>query len=274
MFEGVLVKMKTTLEADRVHYYLKFSNGFVHLNQCLNQQVTIHFKGYECLGCGSTEETFRQGFCRKCFFEQPQAGDWVMRPELSKAHLGIEDRDLAYEQKVQLQPHWVYLALSSHLKVGITRKSQIPTRWIDQGAHMAIPLLEVPNRYLAGVAEVALKAHFSDKTNWRKMLQSQADETDFLSAHSLAAENLPAEVADYLVPFQQPQSIHFPVEQYPEKVKSLNLVKTQTFQNVLKGIKGQYLIFEDQTVFNVRSNEGLVVDFSVDGSSANPKAAV
>lgn len=268
MFEGVLIKMRTALEASGVHYYLKFPTDFLHLNNCINQQLTLSFKGYECLSCGSTTETFRQGFCRKCFFEQPQAGDWVMRPELSQAHLGIEDRDLAFEQKVQLQPHWVYLALSSHLKVGVTRKVQIPTRWIDQGAHQAIPLLEVPNRYLAGVAEVALKEHFSDKTNWRKMLQNEAETVDFHQAYTLAIDHLPSEVTDYIVPYQEPQNIDFPVEQYPQKVKSLNLVKAQKYQGVLKGIKGQYLIFEDQKVFNIRSNEGLVVEFSVGGSSS------
>ena len=49
-----------------------------------------------------------------------------MRPELSQAHLDIEDRDLTYEKKVQLQPHIVYLAVSSGLKVGVTRKTQVP----------------------------------------------------------------------------------------------------------------------------------------------------
>ena len=95
-------------------------------------------------------------------------GDWIMRPELSTAHLDIEDRDLAYEKKVQLQPHIVYLALSSEVKVGVTRKTQVPTRWIDQGAVQAIPIVEVPNRYLAGITEVALKNHFADKTRLAK----------------------------------------------------------------------------------------------------------
>ena len=183
-----------------------------------------------------------------------------MRPELSKAHLDIEDRDLAYEKKVQLQPHIVYLALSSHLKVGVTRKSQLPTRWIDQGAHEAIALLEVPNRYLAGVGEVALKDFFSDKTNWRKMLQNQADPIVWEEALNKAIDHLPKDLKPYLLlDNNTPEKIHFPIRQYPEKVKSLNLVKTPQYQGVLKGIKGQYLIFEDATVFNIRSNEGLVV---------------
>ena len=187
-----------------------------------------------------------------------------MRPELSKAHLDIEDRDLAYEKKVQLQPHIVYLALSSHLKVGITRKSQVPTRWIDQGAHQAIALLEVPNRYLAGVGEVALKELFSDKTNWRKMLQfNEVPEIDWTLERNKAIDVLPNELKPYIIQDESLTSLSFPVERYPEKVKSLNLVKEEQFTGVLKGVKGQYLIFEDNTVFNVRSNEGLVVELKV-----------
>ena len=104
-----------------------------------------------------------------------------MRPELSTAHLGIEDRDLAYEQSVQLKPHIVYLANSSNVKVGVTRKQQVPTRWIDQGAHEAIEILEAPNRYLAGITEVALKEHVADKTNWRKMLKNDIEDVNLVS---------------------------------------------------------------------------------------------
>jgi hypothetical protein len=236
----------------------------LNLNQCINKSLSLSLKGYECLNCQKTEPIFRQGFCKKCFFESPQAGDWIMRPELSKAHLDIEDRDLAYEKKVQLQPHIVYLALSSHLKVGITRKSQVPTRWIDQGAHQAMALLEIPNRYLAGVGEVALKEYFSDKTNWRKMLQfNEVPEIDWTLERNKAIDTLPNELKPYIIQDESLTTLHFPVERYPEKVKSLNLVKEKQHTGVLKGVKGQYLIFEDNTVFNVRSNEGLVVELTV-----------
>ena len=164
---------------------------------------------------------------------------------------------------MQLQPHVVYLALSSHLKVGITRKSQLPTRWIDQGAHQAMALLEVPNRYLAGVGEVALKELFSDKTNWRKMLQfDEVEAIDWTSARNMAIDHLPKDLKPYIIHESYVQELNFPVERYPEKVKSLNLAKEESYKGVLKGIKGQYLIFEDNTVFNVRSNEGLVVEIS------------
>ena len=108
------------------------------------------------------------------------SGDWVMKPELSKAHLDIEDRDISYEKKVQLQNHIVYLSKTSGIKVGVTRSNNMATRWIDQGAIEAIELIEVPNRYLAGIAEVKLKDKFSDKTNWRKMLTSNIEEANII----------------------------------------------------------------------------------------------
>jgi len=259
MFTGVLKKMQSEISQE-INYYLNLSGQFLHMNQCIDKTISLTHKGFECLNCQRTEPIFRQGFCKNCFFESPQAGDWIMRPELSTAHLDIEDRDLAYEKKVQLQPHIVYLALSSHLKVGITRKTQLPTRWIDQGAHQALALLEVPSRYLAGVGEVALKEHFSDKTNWRKMLQFQSiPEIDWREERNKAIDALPKDLKPYIVQDESILTLPFPVERYPEKVKSLNLIKSESYTGVLKGIKGQYLIFEDDTVFNVRSNEGLVV---------------
>ncbi len=263
MFSGVLKKMNTAF-GPSVGYYLNLKDDFVALHQFIDQSITLEMIGYECLNCSRTEPIFRQGFCKKCFFESPNTGDWIMRPELSTAHLDIEDRDLVYEKKVQLQPHIVYLALSSHLKVGVTRKTQVPTRWIDQGAHQALAVLEVPNRYLAGVGEVALKEIYSDKTNWRKMLQNEAEPIDWVSERNKAIDHLPKELKPYVLQENtEPLAIEFPVNRYPEKVKSLNLIKEQNYTAVLKGIKGQYLIFEDDTVFNVRSNEGLVVNLSV-----------
>lgn len=263
MFSGVLKKMLTSVDQE-VQYYLDLPHHVLHMNQCVNKHLTLTFKTYQCLNCQKSEPIFRQGFCKKCFFESPQAGDWIMRPELSKAHLDIEDRDLAYEKKVQLQPHIVYLALSSHLKVGITRKNQVPTRWIDQGAHQAMTLLEIPNRYLAGVGEVALKEHFSDKTNWRKMLQfNEVPEIDWTNERNKAIDALPNELKPYIIHDENLTTLPFPVERYPDKVKSLNLIKEEQYTGVLKGIKGQYLIFEDNTVFNIRSNEGLVVELNV-----------
>ena len=262
-YQGVLKKMQTEI-ADKIQYYLDMDSDFLNMNQLLDRGVTLSFVKYECLCCGLEKEIYRQGFCKSCFFETPNAGDWIMRPELSTAHLGIEDRDLAYEKAMQLKPHIVYLANSSDVKVGVTRKSQVPTRWIDQGAHEAIEIVEVPNRYLAGITEVVLKDYVSDKTNWRKMLTNDITDVDLVAKKEELSKYIPEEAkAYYLDKNDNELQINFPVNKYPEKVKSLNLVKVSNYKGVLKGIKGQYLIFEDSTVFNIRANEGLVVKMTV-----------
>ncbi len=257
-YQGVLKKM-TTENLETVQYYLDMKSDFLNMNQLLNKSITLSFVTYECLNCHLEKTIYRQGFCKSCFFETPNAGDWIMRPELSKAHLGIEDRDLEYEKKVQLKPHIVYLANSSNVKVGVTRKQQVPTRWIDQGAHEAIEIVEVPNRYLAGITEVALKENVADKTNWRKMLKNDVVDESLVSWQERLREFIPAEAQEYIIENNKETIINFPVAKYPLKPKSLNIVKEQTYTGVLVGVKGQYLIFEDETVFNVRANEGLVV---------------
>ena len=197
-YTGVLKKMNTE-HLETVQYFLDMKSDFLHVNQLLNKTISIRFKTYECLSCGKEKQIYRQGFCKSCFFENPNAGDWIMRPELSKAHLGEEDRDLEYEKSVQLQPHIVYLANSSNVKVGVTRKTQVPTRWIDQGAHEAIEIVEVPNRYLAGITEVALKAHVADKTNWRKMLKNDIEDESLIDWQQRLQAFIPDEVKEYFI---------------------------------------------------------------------------
>lgn len=257
-YEGVLQKMPAEL-GNPIQYFLVFENDFLNVNQLLDQKLQIRFLKFQCLNCGEDLPVFRQGFCRRCFFEIPAAGDWIMKPELSTAHLDQEDRDLVFEKKVQLQPHVVYLANSSNVKVGVTRKSQIPIRWIDQGAHEAIEIVEVPNRYLAGITEVALKEHVSDKTNWRKMLTNTLDDEDLVAWRDKLKPYIPGEVADYYISAKEETQLIFPVLKYPARVNSLNLGKTPRYEGCLKGIKGQYLIFEDNTVFNVRGSEGCYI---------------
>ena len=262
-YEGVLTKMQTEFGTP-IQYYLVFKDNFLNVNQLLNKNIEIDFVGYQCLNCGKKKKIYRQGFCYDCFYSSPAVGDWIMKPELSTAHLGIQDRDLVYEERVQLQPHIVYLALSSEVKVGVTRKTQVPTRWIDQGATQAIAIVEVPNRYLAGITEVALKDHYADKTNWRKMLQNDVEQVDLI-AERLKVENLiPSEVKEYF--YSQKIDLYemdYPVFDYPKKINSLSLEKTPHFKGKLSGIKGQYLLFEDGSVFNVRSSEGYVVSIKV-----------
>lgn len=262
-YEGVITKMQTEF-GNPIQYYLVFEDSFLNVNQLLGKSMEITFVGFQCLNCGKKKKIFRQGFCYDCFYSSPAVGDWIMKPELSTAHLGIADRDLAYEQKVQLQPHIVYLALSSEVKVGVTRKTQMPTRWIDQGASQAIAIVEVPNRYLAGITEVALKNHYADKTNWRKMLTNTFEPLDLVAERLKVEHLIPTEVQEYFynqkVDFYEMQ---YPVLEYPTKVTSLSLDKTPNFQGKLMGIKGQYLLFEDGTVFNVRGSEGYIVKIEI-----------
>ncbi|MDT0675616.1 DUF2797 domain-containing protein [Autumnicola musiva] len=261
-YEGVLTKMKTEL-TDTVQYYLIFESDFINMNQLLNKKISINFLKFQCLNCGRQKKVFRTGFCYDCWSSIPQAGDWIMRPELSKAHLGQEDRDLEFEKNSQLRPHVVYLANSSNVKVGVTRASQSLTRWIDQGAHEAIEIVEVPNRYLAGITEVALKDHVSDKTNWRKMLTNELLDLNLAEERDKLKDFIPEEAKPYFLANNRETEITFPVLEFPKKIKTLPLKKNPFYEGVLKGIKGQYLIFEDGTAFNVRAHEGYVVELKV-----------
>lgn len=261
-YRGVLTKMKTEYKSP-IQYYLEMGDEVINMNQLLDKEIKISFEKYECLSCGKNKKIFRQGNCYNCFYESPNVGDWIIKPELSKAHLGIEDRDLEFEKQVQLQPHIVYLALSSKVKVGVTRKPEVPTRWIDQGASKALAIVEVPNRYLAGITEVALKQYVADKTSWQKMLKNEIADLNLIEERDKLIEYIPEETKQYFLSDNNILDLDFPVLQYPTKIKSLRLDKNPVISGKLKGIKGQYLIFEDGSVFNVRNNEGNVVSFEV-----------
>tara|TARA_Y100000768_G_scaffold310079_1_gene244434 strand:- start:1651 stop:2439 length:789 start_codon:yes stop_codon:yes gene_type:complete len=262
MFKGVLRKMLTS-NGSPIRYFLTFENDFLEINQCIGRKLNIKKTGEICINCYERLNIFRQGFCKSCFFNSPNSGEWIIRPELSTAHLGVEDRDLEYEKKIQLVPHIVYLSLSSHLKVGVTRKEQLITRWIDQGAKSAISILDLPNRYMAGIAEQELKKVFSDKTNWRKMLQNDVENVDWKIVKDMAFNNISNDLKPYFIKENNVTELLFPVDKHPKKVSSLNLSKS-SYQGLLTGVKGQYLIFEDDTVFNVRGNEGTEVFISID----------
>lgn len=261
-YDIVLKKMQTEL-LQNVHYYLVFETGYLFMNDLISQTINIKHIGYQCLNCGIEKKIFSQGHCYDCFKTSPSVGDWIMKPELSTAHLDIADRDLAYEKSVQLQPHVVYLSLTSEVKVGVTRKTQIPTRWIDQGAIAAIPIIELPNRYLAGITEVALKNHYADKTSWQKMLKNDYIETDLIAERLKTYDFLPKEVIQFWQEDVKITQLIYPVLNYPQKISSINLDKQPEFSGKLIGIKGQYLIFENGQVWNVRSHEGFKVNFGV-----------
>ncbi len=188
-----------------------------------------------------------------------------MQPETCRAHEGIS-RDMAWSKNHCLTDHIVYLALTSTTKVGVTRESQIPTRWIDQGAWKAIRLARTPNRYIAGLIEVALKSLFTDKTNWQKMLKDiRADDIDLIQEKDKAWEfcmQAGPKVSDfssYFIDEDDVTEIHYPVEKYPDQIKSINFEKSDIIESRLIGIRGQYLIFSDNRVFNVRRHSGYKV---------------
>lgn len=263
-FSGQLLKMSTVLR-EPVQYYLNLSHQLLDVNNLIGKTISITHTGYQCVSCGQNLPIYRMGFCKKCFFESPYASETIIRPELSTAHLGIQERDLEVESQIQLQPHIVYLAYTGDVKVGVTRKTQIPTRWIDQGATFAMPLAQTENRYEAGMIEVALKNHFSDKTNWRRMLQDEFESDFDLQAFRAQAQvQIPAEYQRFIIESQEVWRIDFPYKA-PEKIKSLNLSSAPEFSGKLSGIKGQYLAFEDGSVLNIRGYEGFVVDLEITG---------
>lgn len=271
-FKGELRKMLVELDNDNlVHYQMRYfntSNQQEHtfpLNDIVGRQVSFQFTGrIICKSCGTpTKTSYNQGFCYTCFRNAPESAECIIRPELCRAHLG-EGRDVEWEIKNHNTPHYVYLAATNTIKVGVTRGTQIPIRWIDQGASSAIILAKTPNRYLAGVIEVALKSNFTDKTNWRKMLKNEIDENIDLEETKWELEELlPEDIAQYITEEDELTSIEYPVLSFPQKVTSLNLDKQPLISGKLQGIKGQYFIFDNNRVMNIRRHIGYEVDFHV-----------
>lgn len=260
MAVGNLTKMRVSLH-DQVLYRLMLSDEVI-MNDFIGQEIHLEWYGIiNCQKCGKkTNKSFGQGFCYPCFTTAPESAECIIRPELCRAHLG-EGRDPEWEEKHHNKPHIVYLAASSAVKVGITRLDQVPTRWIDQGASSAIILAEVPNRYEAGRIEVALKDFFTDKTHWQKMLKNDIDESIDLEDEKWGLEDqLPADIMNFFSENDDIINLNYPVLSYPEKVKSMSFDKTPTIKGKLAGIKGQYLIFDDGSVLNIRKHTGYYVE--------------
>ncbi|MFA7686906.1 MAG: DUF2797 domain-containing protein [Moheibacter sp.] len=258
IFEGQIRKMIAEY-TNPVHYYLNLKDDFLDVNQQIGKKIRIIHDHNECLNCGLDHFIYRMGYCKTCFFTVPEANENIIRPELSKAHLGIGERDLEWEIKFQLQPHIVYLAVSSDIKVGVTRENHQITRWIDQGASYATVFAKTDNRYEAGLIEVEMKNYVSDKTGYQKMLRNDVPEIDLLQQKDIFKVYIPSEQSRFYVPDGPVYTFEYPVTAYPQKVKSLNLLKQKDYEGKLVGIKGQYWIFEDGTAWNVRGHEGFYV---------------
>ena len=261
---GRILKMKTELKSP-VQYHLPMNEQFLGMNQWIGKHIQFHFNGeIYCLDCGQlTKKSFNQGFCYTCFQNSPMSSECIIKPELCRAHLG-EGRDMEWERKHHLKDHYVYLAVSSGVKVGITRDTQVPTRWIDQGASYAVPIARTPNRYLCGMIEVSLKQHLSDRTAWQRMLKNEITHVDLTEKREEVFKLIPKEYHKYLLKKEDILNIQYPVNVYPTKVNSLSFDKTPTIQGRLMGIKGQYLIFENGQVLNMRKHQAYVLEFSAD----------
>ena len=255
-----------TEHSSPVKYFLKLGEEEVLMNSLINQEINVRFTGIiNCVACGrKIKKAFGQGFCYPCFMNSPLNSECIIRPELCKAHEGL-GRDPEWEEKNHNQPHIVYIALTSGIKVGVTRTDQIPTRWIDQGAWKAIKFALTSYRQIAGLIEHHLKNHLSDKTNWQKMLKNDMDHSVDLTMDKMRiSELLLPEYKEYFL--QEDTEIYtfeYPVSAYPDKIKSINLDKEPSFDGQLNGIRGQYLIMSDNRVINLRKYSGYEIILSV-----------
>lgn len=273
---GKLTKMTAGLAAP-VNYQLRLSEETVDLNPLLGQPIKLTFTGnIACVHCGgSTKKSFNQGYCYRCFIKLAQCDICIVKPETCHYEAGT-CREPAWAQDFCFQPHFVYLANSSGIKVGITRQNQIPTRWIDQGAVQALPILKVQSRFVSGLAEVAIAKHVSDKTSWQKMLKNRSAPIDLKAKRDELLKICERELADITsrfgeqaietLPDAQEIDIEYPVLQYPTKVKSFNLDKNPEVSGILLGVKGQYLML-DTGVINIRKFSGYEIEF---GGGAGP----
>jgi len=252
-----------------VQYQLPIADELLPMNERIGQTIKLNYQNeIHCVACGrKTNKSFAQGHCFPCFRSLASCDMCIMKPETCHFSEGT-CREPAWGETNCFIPHYVYLANSSGIKVGITRGTQIPTRWIDQGAGQALPIFRVANRLQSGLLEVVLKQHVSDRTDWRKMLKFDAEPLDLkevrdelLAKCETEISNIRSEQGDAALEAidEDVVEIKFPVSEYPEKVKSLNFDKQPEIEGTLKGIKGQYLIL-DTGVLNIRKFSGYNIE--------------
>jgi len=266
--QGTMRKMSSRL-SQPVEYHLRLGEEEIHLNPLLEKKVSLQFSGLiNCVNCGrKSSKSFNQGYCYPCFQKLPECDSCIIHPERCHFDQG-SCRDSAWGERFCMQDHIVYLANSSGLKVGITRATQVPTRWIDQGATQALAIIRVRSRLQSGSVEVMFKQHVADKTNWRDMLKGEAGPLDMHAQAQRLIEECQSDLSELEDKFGffaisvlngvDVVSIDYPVVAYPEKVTSLNFDKTPVVEGTLLGIKGQYLIL-DTGVINMRRFGGYEV---------------
>jgi len=258
---GQLRKM-THEAANPIQYFLSLDEKQVPLTAHVGQQISMRFLGtITCIECGrKIKKTYNQGYCFPCARDLPENAMCAVRPELCQHEQGNE-ADRAFFREYCAVDHFVYLSLTSGVKVGVTRHFNIPSRWIDQGAVQALIIAKAPLRVLAGKIEVALAGHMADKTNWRKMLKGEVEDVDLKQVRDQAIEWIPGDLRKYALTDQPVRTFSYPVKSAPEKLSSHNLDKAPEFTDTLTGIKGQYLLFADR-VINLRKYAGYHVEFT------------
>jgi len=255
---GNIKMMETSLNEGNACYYLPIGDATVDMNALVGERIELTFNQIiNCANCGKkTNKSYSQGYCYLCGVNEGTAlarcDMCIMKPETCHYHLGT-CREPEWGVENCFQPTIVYLANSSGIKVGITRKTNTPSRWIDQGAISALPILEVDSRIKSGQIEVALKSFIADKTNWRNMLKNEVVVSDLNSMKSSLLQKVTNEInmTEAIALEDDVVTINYPVIKYPTKVVSLNFDKTPVISGVLEGIKGQYLLL-DVGVLNIR----------------------
>lgn len=263
-----------TTPGEPVSYHLPLDLLQVPLNDLIGRQISLTFSGQiHCVACGrKIKKTFSEGHCWNCTQTLASCDFCIMKPETCHYEKGT-CREPAWGEAHCFTPHFVYLANSSGLKVGITREVNTPTRWIDQGAHQAMPIFKVQSRLQSGVLEMMFKEHCSDRTDWRKMLRNHYAEIDLVQVRDQLLEKCAPQISEFRQRFgsesiqivTDPRVLTFvyPVQKWPIKVTSFNLDKNPLVEGVLQGIKGQYLIF-DKGVINIRKYTGYLVTLTID----------
>ena len=273
MTTGVIRKM--VVEAtEPVSYWLPMGQARLEVQPLLGSQISLEFTGQiYCIECGrKTTKSFNQGYCFPCLRSLAACDMCIVKPELCHYDQGT-CREPAWGESHCMRPHDVYLANSSGLKVGITRASQVPTRWIDQGAVQALPLYEVDSRLQSGWLEVVLKRYISDRTDWRAMLKGDPSQLDLLVERDRLLGEASVDLAQCqlkigsasmrLVEGEQEARFKYPILVYPEKIKAHNFDKKARVEGCLQGVKGQYMIL-DTGVLNIRKFAGYEVDLQRD----------
>lgn len=250
-----------------IQYDLTTDGQALPLNEWLGKSLKITATGRKsCIHCGrSVRKLYQNGYCFPCVTTLAECDLCIVKPHECHFHLGT-CRDEQFGLTHCMIPHYVYLAFSSGVKVGLTRKGRQWIRWVDQGASRAVLLAEVPTRKMAGELEMEVAKHLADKTDWRKMLRETgvSIETDLREVKDQVIARLPEEYQGYVLSeertvyeFVYPRNLEFEVN-----LRSLSLDKTPEITGTLEGIKGQYLLL-DSGVFNVKKHTGYDAQISV-----------